>query len=182
VSGPVDRKLYAYVMDPADPARPGKTLWSYRLDIGQRPEQMVRVVVDPPSPDVLRNSIDRPGEALRLMAGTADPADAGRLTIPYALDDRRGEIEVRLQDDDRLAWPSTAAWRRSSSSTATVATRRGTRTPGRRSRPRSRRPAGDAGRPGAVCEPVPGEPRPSGSGGVKRGRFAMAGLSDPSAP
>lgn len=102
VTGPVDRKLYAYVMDPADPARPGKTLWSYRLDVGQQPEHMVRVVVDPPSPDVLRNSIDRPGEALRLIAGTADPADASRLTIPYALDDRRGEIDVRLQDDDRL--------------------------------------------------------------------------------
>jgi len=104
VLGPVERQLHAYVMDPAHPTDPGKVLWTYQLDILQHLDRRVRVVVEPPSnkPNLLRNSIERPGETLRLMAGSADPGDPTRLTIPYSLDDRRGEIELRLQDDDRL--------------------------------------------------------------------------------
>ncbi|CAA9430301.1 MAG: hypothetical protein AVDCRST_MAG64-3438 [uncultured Phycisphaerae bacterium] len=138
--GPVKRHLHAYVMDPAHPTVPGKELWGYRLDVVQPPDRVVRVVVSPPPRDrgkVLRNSIERPGETLRLMAGAADPADPSLLTIPYSLDDRRGQLEFRLMDDDRLR----------------VTTDRGTKSVGRFDRTGGEE-AWDAG----AGEPVPANP------------------------
>jgi hypothetical protein len=99
----VQRQLNMSVADPAAADQPGKTIWTHRLDITQQPEQRV-TVVDTPASDskLLRGAIEREGESLWLMAGTADPADASRLTVPYQLDEMKGVIEVRLEDDDRL--------------------------------------------------------------------------------
>ena len=105
VDAPIERQIFATVMDPAHPTEPGKALWEYQLEVPQSRDHAVRVVADPPSgakPGVVRNSIDRPGDGLRLMAAAPDPADPTRLTIPYEVADRPGQIEVRLQDDDRL--------------------------------------------------------------------------------